>query len=320
MHSMDDSVKRKVVVLTGPTASGKSEIALKAAFGRPVEIVSADSMQVYRYMDIGTAKPTPQERRMVRHHLIDVCDPDQRFTVSQYQRLASQAIEEILARGHLPLIVGGTGFYIDALLQSFDLPEESSDGELRSMLAQRAANEGGHVLYRELLEVDPESGARIHPNDTRRIIRALEVYYTTGRPMSALMRKGEPRYSAVMLALDVDREVLYKRINERVDRQVADGLISEVAWLLERYGDRLTTARQALGYKEIIEYLEGRVSIDEALDTLKRNTRRYAKRQLTWFRRYSDLRWLPATTEEQVKVAIDSLKRIVEGIAGRSVE
>lgn len=317
---MGEDGNRAVVVLTGPTASGKSKIALEVARECPVEVVSADSMQVYRHMDIGTAKATSQERRLVKHHLIDVCNPDQRFTVSQYQRLANEAIDEIHARGNVPLIVGGTGFYIDAMLQSFELPEESAGIRLRLSLEQRAEKEGYESLYRELLEVDPESAVRVHPNDKRRIIRALEVYYTTGKPMSSLMTKGKPRYDSAMFALNVDRDVLYERINKRVDQQVADGLISEVAWLLERYGERLATARQAIGYKEIIEYLEGRASIDEALETLKRNTRRYAKRQITWFRQYTDLEWLPATTESERQAAISRLKRVVEGIANGSVE
>lgn len=317
---MDESSKKAVIVLTGPTASGKSEIALDVARESAMEIVSADSMQVYRHMNIGTAKPTQEEQCAVRHHLIDVCDPDERFTVSQYQRLATKAIAEIHARGNIPLIVGGTGFYIDALLQSFELPEESSEGRLRSLLVERAEKEGCEALYRELLEVDPESGSRVHPNDMRRIVRALEVYYMTGRPMSELMVKGKPRYAATMFALDVDRDVLYHRVNERVDHQVAEGLISEVAWLLERYGERLATARQAIGYKEIIEYLENRASVDEALETLKRNTRRYAKRQITWFRRYTDLEWLPATTDDQRATAATRLKQAAEGIVGYAIE
>lgn len=317
---MDESSKKAVIVLTGPTASGKSEIALDVARESAMEIVSADSMQVYRHMNIGTAKPTQEEQCAVRHHLIDVCDPDERFTVSQYQRLATKAIAEIHARGNIPLIVGGTGFYIDALLQSFELPEESSEGRLRSLLVERAEKEGREALYRELLEVDPESGSRVHPNDMRRIVRALEVYYMTGRPMSELMVKGKPRYAATMFALDVDRDVLYHRVNERVDHQVAEGLISEVAWLLERYGERLATARQAIGYKEIIEYLENRASVDEALETLKRNTRRYAKRQITWFRRYTDLEWLPATTDDQRATAATRLKQAAEGIVGYAIE
>lgn len=317
---MDESSKKAVIVLTGPTASGKSEIALDVARESAMEIVSADSMQVYRHMNIGTAKPTQEEQCAVRHHLIDVCDPDERFTVSQYQRLATKAIAEIHARGNIPLIVGGTGFYIDALLQSFELPEESSEGRLRSLLVERAEKEGREALYRELLEVDPESGSRVHPNDMRRIVRALEVYYMTGRPMSELMVKGKPRYAATMFALDVDRDVLYHRVNERVDHQVAEGLISEVAWLLERYGERLATARQAIGYKEIIEYLENRASVDEALETLKRNTRRYAKRQITWFRRYTDLEWLPATTNDQRATAATRLKQAAEGIVGYAIE
>jgi tRNA dimethylallyltransferase len=308
------SDKPPVLVLSGPTASGKSEMALAIARDCGAEIVSADSMQVYRHMDIGTAKPTSAEQAEVRHHLIDVCEPDRRFTVSDYQELARIAIADIHSRGRLPLIVGGTGFYIDALLQSFSLPAESEDIGLRSQLAERAESEGLGALYAELLRVDPESASRVHPNDQRRIIRALEVYHATGRPMSDLMRKGTPPYESVMFALDVEREQLYQRINLRVDKQIADGLVGEVAWLLERYGDRLATARQAIGYKEIIEYLEERVGIEEALETLKRNTRRYAKRQLAWFRRYSQIEWLPATTLDERTASTARLRQAAAGI------
>jgi tRNA dimethylallyltransferase len=309
-----------VVVLTGPTASGKSEMAMEIARWCGAEIVSADSMQVYRYMDIGTAKPSRAEQREVRHHLIDVCEPNRRFTVSDYQRLATEAIAGIHARGNLPLVVGGTGFYIDALLLSFDLPAGDEEHRVRSRLLQRARLEGSDALYRELLSVDPDSAARIHPNDKRRIIRALEVYIVTGKPMSALMRKGEPRYTSAMFTLDVERDHLYRRIDDRVDSQIANGLISEVARLLERYGDSLATARQAIGYKEIIDYLERRVRLPEAIETLKRNTRRYAKRQMTWFRRKGAIEWLPATTDDERKHAIGRLTEVVEGILQNPIE
>lgn len=317
---MCKSDKLKVLVLAGPTASGKSEMALAAGRECGAEIVSADSMQVYRYMDIGTAKPTPAEQAEVRHHLIDVCEPDRRFTVSDYQKLAKVAISDIHSRGRLPIIVGGTGFYIDALLQSYSLPAESENMELRSHLAERAKNDGLDVLYSELLEVDPESASRVHRNDVRRVIRALEVYYSTGQPMSDLMTKGTPPYHPMTFALDVEREELYRRINLRVDRQVADGLVGEVAWLLERYGDRLATARQAIGYKEIIEYLEERVGVEEALETLKRNTRRYAKRQLAWFRRYSEIEWLPVNTPDERRASTARLRSAAEGILQNAVE
>ena len=312
--------KPPVVVLTGPTASGKSEMAMEIARWSGAEIVSADSMQVYRHMDIGTAKPSKVEQLEVRHHLIDVCEPDHRFTVSDYQRLATEAIAGIHARGNLPLIVGGTGFYIDALLLSFDLPAEDEGHRVRSRLLERARVEGTDALYRELLKADPDSGARIHRNDLRRIIRALEVYTITGRPMSAVMSKGEPRYSSAVFALDIERDYLYRRIDDRVDSQIAHGLIGEVVRLLERYGEHLATARQAIGYKEIIEYLEGKVSSSEAIETLKRNTRRYAKRQLTWFRRKTGIEWLPATTGEERKGAISRLRKVVEGILQNSIE
>ncbi len=312
--------KKQVVVLTGPTASGKSEMAMEVARSCGAEIVSADSMQVYKYMDIGTAKPTPEEQKEVRHHLIDVCEPDRRFTVSDYQKLAKKAIDSIHARGRLPLIVGGTGFYIDALIQSFELPAESTSSTIRSRLYERAATEGQESLYQELLEVDPKSESRVHPNNLRRVVRALEVYYVTGQPMSDLMSKSEPPYRSTILALDVEREHLYRRIDNRVDEQVSRGLISEVAWLLERYGERLATARQAIGYKEIIAYLESRVTIEEAIETLKRNTRRYAKRQITWFRRNRSVQWLPATSPIERDAALARLKEVVEGIHQNTVE
>ena len=288
--------KQKILVLIGPTAVGKTELSLLLAEEFKAEIISADSMQVYRGMDIGTAKPTPAERRRVPHHLLDVVDPDESFNVADYVDLAEQVLSELKAQGTTPLLTGGTGLYVDALLQGFLFPDAPADPKIRQELEEQAERDP-QSLHRELQRVDPVSAQRMHPNDLRRIIRALEVYRRTGEPISLLQQKREQQkrpYDPLYVGLTRERQELYERINRRVDLMLEQGLVEEVAGLLEKYPSQ-PTALQALGYKEIAMYLRGEMSLEEAVELLKRDTRRYAKRQLSWFRRNKRIHWLNRT-------------------------
>lgn len=285
--------RQRVLVIVGPTAVGKTELSLQIAETLGAEIISADSMQVYRGMNIGTAKPSPRDRIRVRHHLIDVVDPDQAFNVADYVELAEAALLELSGRSTIPVLTGGTGLYIDALLDGFLFPDSAADPDLRSRLEEQAAADPTG-LYAELKKIDPPSAAKIHPNDLRRIVRALEVYKRTGEPISRLQRKAEKQqrpYKPTYIGLTRERQELYARINRRVEIMVEEGLISEVKGLLEAYPQQ-PTALQALGYKEIALYLRGSLALAEAIELLQRDTRRYAKRQLSWFRRNKDIHWL----------------------------
>lgn len=301
--------KRPLVVLVGPTAVGKTELAIELALRLQGEVVTADSMQVYKGMDIGTAKPTPAEMKGVPHHLIDVVTPDTPFNVARYRDLAHQVIEEIHGRGMLPIVSGGTGLYIRAILDEFLFPDHGADPALRRRLQELAAVQGPEHVYEMLCRVDPERAEQVHPNDVRRVIRALEVYEMTGRTMSEQIREAqakEPRYRDVRVGLTRPRSELYERINLRVDKQLEEGLIDEVKALRSRY-ELQKTALQALGYKEIIAYLDGECSLDEAVRRLKRETRRYAKRQLTWFRRDESITWFDLSRYPTLDSAIEAI-------------
>jgi len=283
-------------VITGPTATGKTavSIALAERLARGAEIISADSMMIYRGMDIGTAKPTRAEMRGVPHHLIDVAEPDEPFSVARYRELAEAAIEEILGRGRLPLLVGGTGFYIRAVLDEYRFAAPP-DEALRRELAEAARRHGPEWLHARLAEVDPARAAAIDPRNVRRVIRALEIFRKTGRAPSefAPRRAGDQtRYRARVFGLFMERERLYRRIEERVDAMLAAGLVAEVKGLLDRGYSRELPSMKGLGYKEIAAYLAGEVSYEEAVALLKRNTRRYAKRQFTWFKADPRIYWI----------------------------
>jgi tRNA dimethylallyltransferase len=279
-------------VLVGPTASGKSAVALELARRRPTEIVSVDSMQVYCGMDIGTAKPTPQERALVPHHMVDVLDPGEQCNVGRFCRMARLAIREIRARGNRPLIVGGAPLYLKGLLWGL-MEAPSGDAHVRARLKEELARHGRSALHERLAVADPEAAARIHPNDVQRLLRALEVCELTGLPISAGQRQfsGRPRLSHRLVGLRRQRAELYARIERRVDETMAQGLLAEVESLRGRLGPQ---AGQALGYKELTDHLDGRISLDDAVRLIKRNTRRYAKHQLTWFRHFGLLQWVDA--------------------------
>lgn len=284
-----------LVIITGPTAVGKTALSVKLAKQLNGEIISADSMQVYRYMDIGSAKVTREEMDGVPHHLIDVLDPREEFNVVTFQRMAREALQGIYARGHLPIIAGGTGFYIQALLYDIDFTETDEDTSFRKELEKKAETEGSGVLHRMLAEVDPESAAAIHANNVKRVIRALEFYKQTGTRISAhneRERQKKSPYQFFYYVLTTDRPVLYERIDRRVDLMMEQGLVEEVRQLKEMGCTRELVSMQGLGYKEILAYLDGEASLEEAVYILKRDTRHFAKRQLTWFKRERDVRWL----------------------------
>jgi len=286
--------KPSLLVITGPTATGKTSAGIEAALQLNGEIVSADSMMVYRGMDIGTAKPTAAEMRGIPHHLIDVVDPDEDFSVACYQELAEKHIREISLRGKLPILVGGTGLYVRAVLDHYNFVV-GADQALRRELQDAARARGVAWLHEQLAKVDPVSAARLHPNNVRRVIRALEVYYKTGQPLSSFQDRDlrtDSKYCALVFGLTCDRSEIYRRIEKRVDEMLAAGLVEEVRRLMSRGYGRDLTSMKGLGYKEIAAYLAGEISLDEAVKILKRNTRRFAKRQLTWFRRDNRIIWL----------------------------
>ncbi len=282
----------RLAVLCGPTAAGKTAVAVELAARLDAEIVAADSRTIYRGMDIGTAKPTAEQRRRAPHHLLDVADPADRFTLADYQRLARQTVVEIRARGRLPLLVGGTGLYIRAVVDDFSIPAVSSDHDLRARLeADERARGVGH-LHARLAALDPAAAAHIHPHNLRRVIRALEVTLLTRRPVSAQQRRGVALGAVTMVGLTMARPRLYQKIDERIEAQLASGLIDEARRLLAQGVLPDAPAMQALGYKEIAAWLRGEYDYAEAVGRFKRNTRHYAKRQLTWFRRDPRIVWV----------------------------
>lgn len=282
-------------VIAGPTACGKTEIAAALALEIDGEVISADSMQVYKYMDIGTAKPTREEMRGVRHHLIDVLYPDEEFSVAVFQKMARQAVHDILARGKCPILAGGTGFYINALLHGNDFTEGGPDLLYRAELQALLLDKGNLKLQNMLADVDPASAEVIHPNNVKRMMRALEFFHQTGTRMSEhnrLEKDREIKYNTAFIVLHRERRTLYEGIDHRVDRMLKAGLEDEVGRLVARgYGPDLVSM-QGIGYKEMVRYLDGELSLPEATEMIKTGSRRYAKRQLTWFRRQSNGHWI----------------------------
>ncbi|MBQ3137918.1 MAG: tRNA (adenosine(37)-N6)-dimethylallyltransferase MiaA [Ruminococcus sp.] len=286
--------KPKVLAVCGPTASGKTWLGVELALKYGGEIVSADSMQIYKGMDIASAKPSEEEKKGVPHHLMDFLDRDVTFSAADYVRLAREKIDDILSRGRLPIIVGGTGLYIDSLLNNVNFSEMKSDEEYRKSLYDYAAENGNEALYERLVKADPEAAELIHMNNLVRVIRALEVIHVTGRKFSDLKTESrlvESPYDSVIIGLNAaDRSVLYDRINQRVDIMVEMGLIEEARQLWQ--SAPMKTAANAIGYKELIPYFENEMSLPECIDKIKQETRRYAKRQLTWFRRNDSIEWV----------------------------
>ena len=311
--------KKPLIILTGPTAVGKTELSLKLAKAVNGEMISADSMQVYRFMDIGTAKIMPEEMQGIPHHLIDVLEPTEDFNVVTFQHMAKRAMEQIYAKGKIPIVVGGTGFYIQALLYDTEF-EETEESVYRKELTRYYEQHGAHMLHERLKEIDSVSYETIHENNVKRVIRALEFYHDTGYPISVHnteQRQKESPYNFEYFVLNDKRELLYDRIEKRIDIMIDDGLVEEVRKLLSMGCTKDMVSMQGLGYKEIIPYLQGECSLEEAIYILKRDTRHFAKRQLTWFRREKEVTWVDKSTfsasEDMLEFMLQHLrdKRII---------
>lgn len=308
-------MKKPLIVIGGPTACGKTGFSIKLAKEIGGEIISADSMQVYRYMDIGTAKVTPEEADGVPHYLIDEFDPDEEYNVMLFQQKAKAYMEQIWAKGKVPILVGGTGFYINALLYDNDFTETDNDTSYREECYRLAQEQGPEVLYERLKEIDPEYAAIMHANNVKRVTRALEYHYLTGQKFSehnAEQKKKETPYDAAVIILSMDREKLYERIELRIDIMMEQGLLEEVKGLLDKGYTPDLVSMQGIGYKEFIPYFNGECTLEEAVTQLKTNTRRFAKRQLTWFRRQIEGLWVDmssSTGEEAMEEVLDYLKQ-----------
>lgn len=304
-------MKPKVIVICGPTASGKTALSIELAKKIDGEIISADSMQIYKDMNIGSAKPTKEEMDGIKHYLLDFVSPENRYSVADYKKDATIALNEIIEKGKVPIIVGGTGLYIDSLIYNIDYQEIDFDEEYRKGLEKRAAEEGLQNLYEEAKQIDEQAMKAISQNDKKRILRVLELYHQTGKTKTEQeieSRKNEVPYDYYVFALNMDREKLYDRINKRVDIMIEQGLIKEVEGIIKKY-KTYPTSMQALGYKEIREHLVGNITKEQAIETVKQETRRYAKRQLTWFRKNKQTIWLNALDKKE-----NNIKKILEEI------
>ena len=299
-------MKPKVIVIVGPTASGKSDCAIELAKRIDGEIVSADSMQIYKEMDIGTAKVTDEEMSGVKHYMINIVNPDEDFNVAMYKKMAEEALEEIASKGKMPIVVGGTGLYINTLVNGIEFSEIDKDEEYRKELEKKVSVEGIDGIYEELKSVDPEAANIIDKNNVRRVIRALEIYKVTGKTKTELDKESikETKFDFLMYGIKTDREELYNRINKRIDYMMEQGLVSEVEELNKKY-KMSKTALQGLGYKEVIEYINGNCNYDEMIEKIKMETRRYAKRQITWFKRDERITWVPK--EKMVDVIMQQI-------------
>jgi tRNA dimethylallyltransferase len=301
-----------LIAIVGPTAVGKSQLALQLAQSLGGEIINADSRQVYRYMDIGTNKPSLAERALVPHHLIDVVDPDEDFSLAIYHQLAIEAVDAIQRKGKLPLLVGGSGLYVWSLVEGWKIPQVPPNRELRHKLEARARQEGSNSLYQELQNVDPLAAAKIHPNNTRRIIRALEIYRMTKKPPSQLQRQRKPGFPTIIIGLTLERSELYRRIDCRVDKMMQKGLVEEVARLLKIGYSFSLPFMSGIGYKQISQYFRGELTLAEAMDKIKYETHRLVRHQYAWFRP-SDTRihWLDAG---RLSVILSEAKNLIASL------
>ena len=302
--------KQKVIVICGPTASGKTALSIELAKKINGEIVSCDSMQIYKEMDIGTAKPTEAEKQGIKHYMIDIISPNERYSVADYKIQAKKAIKEIISKGKTPIVVGGTGLYIDSLIYEIEYPNIEFDEEYRNEIETRVSKEGLEKIYEEAKIIDPKAIEKISPNDKKRIIRILEIYHATGKnktDQEKESRKKEVEFDYKVYAISWDREVLYERINKRVDIMLEEGLVKEVEAINKKY-NQFPTAMQGLGYKEVVQYLNKECSYEEMTEKIKMETRRYAKRQLTWFRKNKETIWLNGENSIQ-----NNIKIILEG-------
>ena len=294
--------KPKVIVICGPTASGKTALSIELAKKINGEIISSDSMQIYKYMDIGTAKPSEEEKEGIQHYLLDFVEPNKRYSVAEFKKDAESAIEEILAKGKTPIVVGGTGLYVDSLIYGIEYQDIELDEKYRKELENRVEKEGLEKLYEEAQKIDPQAMEKISRNDQKRILRVLEIYKATGKNKTEQeieSRKKGVKYDYKVFAINWERQLLYERINKRVDIMIEQGLIKEVEELLKKY-DKFPTAMQGLGYKEVVEYLQGITTKEEMIEKLKMETRRYAKRQITWFKKNKQTIWIGAKDLQKI--------------------
>ena len=307
--------KQKVIVICGPTASGKTGLSIELAKKINGEIVSCDSMQIYKDMTIGTAKPVEEEMQGIKHYLIDCVSPDIRYSVADYKKDAIKAIKEILRNGKVPIVVGGTGLYVESLVYGIEYNEIKVDLKYREELEQIIEKEGLNTLYEEARKIDPDAIKKVSENDKKRICRILEIYHSTGKTKTELeieSRRNGPEFEYKLFGITMDREKLYERINKRVDIMIQNGLIQEVKTLLDKYKE-FPTAMQGLGYKEVVEYLNGNYTEEEMIEKIKMETRRYAKRQLTWFRKYKNIIWIDGLDDIQ-----NNIKIILEEYSGKN--
>ena len=306
-NNIDFNGKPIVIVIVGPTASGKTALSIELAKKINGQVVSCDSMQIYKDMTIGSAKPTKEEMQGIKHYMIDAVNPNERFSVAEYKIQAEKAIEEIIRNNKIPIVVGGTGLYADSLIYNIEYPNIEFDKEYRENLESQAKTEEGlKKLYEQAQKIDKEACKKISKSDKKRIIRILEIFNKTGKTKTQLdeeSRLKEPKYNYKVFAIDIKREILYERINKRVDQMIELGLIDEVKNIMNKYNE-FPTAMQAIGYKEVVEYLENKISYEEMIEKIKQETRRYAKRQLTWFRKNKDKIWLDGLEDRQNNINI----------------
>ncbi len=301
-----DSLNNKIIIICGPTASGKSDLALSVAKLLDTEIISADSMYIYKDLNIGTAKPTLQEMQGVKHHLIDVVSPYDNFSVSDYRNLALPIIKDLLSKGKTPIICGGTGFYINSILYDYSYGNSEANLEVRDKYMNLAQQKGNEYVYNILKEFDIDSANKLHPNDLKRVVRALEIYHS-GTKKSEIKDQLVPKFDYLAYSIGFDREILYSRINKRVDIMLQNGLIEEVEGLLKSGVTKQNQCMQAIGYKEIIDYIEGNCSLEKAIDDIKLNTRHYAKRQITYFKKLNIKMLPPSNCEDMAKQIANDL-------------
>lgn len=309
-------MKNKILVIVGPTAVGKTYVSIELAKKLNTEVISADSMQVYKYMDIGTAKVTNEEACGIKHHMIDLIEPNEEFSVSEFQKMAENHIEAIHKLNKLPIVIGGSGLYVNSLLYDLDFGKVKSDDKIKKYYTDYYNEHGVDKLHELLESIDPESALKIHKNNVKRVIRALEVCNITGKRFSEMntdIRKPSQKYDCIIIGLEMDRKILYDRINKRVDIMVENGLIEEVKSLIDKGYNRDLVSLQGIGYKEIIDYIDGKTSKEEAIEILKTNTRRFAKRQFTWFKADSNIKWFDLTNLNEIDKIINNIYKYILG-------
>jgi tRNA dimethylallyltransferase len=307
-------MNNRIIVLVGPTAVGKTYTSVELAKKFNTEIISADSMQIYKYMDIGTAKVTEDEKQGIPHHMIDIIYPDENYSVSEFKNDAEILIDKLLLENKTPVIVGGSGLYVNSLIYDLDFGKVKSDLKIRDYYTSMYNQHGEDYLYNKLIEVDPESADKIHKNNVKRVIRALEVHDITGKKfsqMNADIRKKSDKYEPILIGLGMDRKILYERINERADDMITDGLIDEVKGLLNKGYNKDLVSMQGIGYKEIVDYLEGHIELEESISILKRNTRRFAKRQFTWFLNDENVKWFNISSVNEIDKSVQNIYKYI---------